>query len=178
LVWVEGKLMRRKLVTVLATVLAVSFTASQALSATVCGVAENTQGNPVSGATIIIKDASGKVLGEATTGSDGSYSVNNLPDANLDLFLTSAIPGAPGGSGVLDLTGRSERVNWQVSDASGAVASQGGPCDDPAGAFTTAEWASVGVLALGVGAGAAAIAWGTSGNHGEHNHKKPMSPTL
>jgi hypothetical protein len=164
--------MKSKMTALLTTLLAVALTAGQAMSAEVCGVATDAQGNPIAGAAVTIKDASGAVIGQATTGANGSYSVGGLPDGNMNLFLAT---GSGGGSGVLDLTGRSEMVNWQTG-ASGAVASQAGPCNEPAGGFTTAEWASVGVLALGVGAGVAAIVWAETGNRDDHHHA--MSPSF
>jgi hypothetical protein len=75
---------------------------------------------------------------------------------------------------VLNMQGESKMVNWQVSDASGAVASQGGSCVDPGGALTPAEWAAIGVLGLGAAAGIAAIVWAETGNR--HDHEKPVSP--
>jgi hypothetical protein len=167
--------MKRKATMLLTTVLAVGLTAGQALSATVCGVAQNAQGNPVSGVSVTVKDPSGKILGQATTGSQGEYSIDHLGQGTLNLFLESGGAGVKGGSGVLDLSGDSRVVNWQVSDASSAVASQGGVCRDPAGALTPAEWASIGVLGLGVAGGAAAIAWAESGNRG-HGEPGPVSP--
>jgi hypothetical protein len=74
------------------------------------------------------------------------------------------------------MAGESKQVNWQVSDASGAVASQGGSCVDPAGALTPAEWAAIGVLGLGVAAGTAAIVWAETGNRSDHRH--PVSPAF
>src|SRR5260221_5701541 len=140
--------MKRKATMILTTILAVSFAASQAMSATVCGVTQNAQGSPVSGVSITAKDSSGKVLGQTSTGSKGEYQIDNLSQGTIDLFLA---PGSVvhGGSGVLDMSGESKMVNWQVSDASGAVASQGGSCVDPAGALTPAEWAASGALGLG-----------------------------
>jgi hypothetical protein len=166
--------MKRKATMLLTTMLAISLTAGQAMSATVCGVAQNAQGTPVGGVGITIKDSSGKLLGQATTGSKGEYQIDNLGQGTLDLFLDPGSAGVQGGSGVLNMAGESKMVNWQVSDASGAVASQGGTCADPAGALTPAEWASIGVLGLGVGAGVAAIVWAETGNR--HDHKKPVSP--
>ena len=110
----------------LTTMLAVGLTAGQALSATVCGFAQNAQG-PVSGVTVEVKDASGKVLGTAVTGANGQYSISGLSPGTLDLFIDPS-SGVLGGSGVLDLTGDSRMVNWQVSDSTGAVASQDGVC--------------------------------------------------
>jgi hypothetical protein len=166
--------MKRKATMLLTTMLAISLAAGQAMSATVCGVAQNAQGAPVGGCTVTVKDSSGKVLGQATTGSNGEYEIGNLGQGTLDLFLDPGSAGVRGGSGVLTLTDASQRVNWQVSDASGAVASQDGTCH-AAGALTPAEWAAIGVLGLGAGAGIAAIVWAETGNRSDHN-KKPVSP--
>jgi len=144
--------MKRKATMLLTTMLAVGLTAGQALSATVCGFAQNAQG-PVAGVVVEVKDASGKVLGTATTGSNGQYSISGLSPGTLDLFIDPST-GVLGGSGVLDLTGDSRMVNWQVSDSTGAVASQDGVCR--AGALTPIEWASIGALAF-LGAGGAAV---------------------
>jgi hypothetical protein len=141
------------------------------MSATVCGFAQNAQG-PVSGVSITVKDASGKVLGQGVTGGNGQYQISGLSPGTLDLFVDPSA-GMQGGSGVLDLTGDSRMVNWQVSDASGAVASQDGICR--AGALTPIEWASIGVLGLGVGAGVAAIVWAETGNRSDHFHTPPIT---
>jgi hypothetical protein len=68
------------------------------------------------------------------------------------LFLEPGSSGFQSGSGVLDLTGKSERVNWQVSSASGAVAAQEGSCG-----LTPLEWGAIGMLGLAAaGAGVCA----------------------
>src|SRR3984893_6454112 len=168
--------MKRKATMLFTTMLAISLSAGQAMSATVCGVAQNAQGAPVSGCSVTIKDASGKVLGQTTTGSKGEYDIDNLGQGTLDLFLDPGTAGVRGGSGVLNLSGASQMVNWQVSDASGAVASQGGSCVDPSGALTPTEWAAIGVLGLGAAAGVAAIVWAKTGNRSDHRH--PVSPAF
>jgi hypothetical protein len=161
--------MKRKATMLLTTMLAIGLTAGQAMSATVCGVAQNAQGAAVGGCSVTVKDSSGKVLGQTTTGSNGEYQIDNLGQGTLDLFLDPGSAGVQGGSGVLNMTGDSRVVNWQVSDASGAVASQGGSCRDAGGALTPAEWAAIGVLGLGAAAGIAAIVWATTGDRRD-NH--------
>ncbi len=150
------------------TLLAIGVATSSAMSATVCGVAQNAQGNPVSGASITVKDASGKVLGQTTTGSNGQYEIDNLGQGTLDLFLAPGASGVQGGSGVLDLTGASKMVNWQVASNTGATASQGGECADPPAGLKWDEWAAIGVLGLGVAAGTAAIVWEETGDRRDH----------
>lgn len=149
--------------------------ASQAMAATVCGVAQNAQGTPLSGATIVVKDSSGKVLGTATTGSKGEYVIDNVANGPLDLFLNTGSPALKGGSGVMNLSGATQAVNWQVSNNANAIASQGGTCLDPPGALTGAEWAAIGVLGLGVAAGGAAIGWAESEDRTDSHHQHPIT---
>jgi hypothetical protein len=156
--------------------LAISLTARQAMSATVCGVAQDARGVPVAGVSIIARDSSGKVLGQITTGRKGEYQLDNLGQGILDLFLDPGSTGVQGGSGVLSLSGASQMINWQVSDASRAAASPGGPCLDPPGALTPEEWAAIGVLGLGAAAGTAATVWAETGN--SHGHEKPVSSSF
>jgi len=164
--------MKRKSTMLLTTTLAVGLTAGQAMSAMVCGVAQNAQG-PASGVSITVKNAAGQVLGQTTTGSNGQYQISGLSPGTLDLFVDPS-SGVQGGSGVLDLTGDSRMVNWQVSGASSAVASQDGVCR--AGALTPIEWGAIGVLGLAAGAGIAAIVWEETGDRRDSQgppHKPP-----
>lgn len=166
--------MKRKATLLLATMLAVSMAAGQAMSATVSGVAQNAQGAPVGGVGITVKDPSGKVLGHATTSSKGAYEIDNLGQGTLDLFVDPGSAGVQGGSGVLNLADECKMVNWQVSDRASAVASQGGPCLDPPAALTPAEWTAIGVLGLGAAAGTAAIVWAETGN----SHDRTISSSF
>ncbi len=154
----------------LTIVVSIGMLAGQSMAATVCGVAASAQGAPLAGATITVKDSAGKVLGTATTGSKGEYSIDNLANGTLDLFIDTGSPAFKGGSGVLNLAGATQAVNWQVADNTNAIATQGGTCLDPPGPLTTAEWASIGVLGLGVAAGGAAIGWAESGNRTDTTH--------
>jgi len=165
--------MKGKATKFLTTMLAIGLTAGQAMSATVCGVVNSAQGQPMSGCPVSVKDSSGKILGQTTTGSDGGYEISNLGQGTLDLFLDSCGSGAQGGSGVLNLTGESEKVDWQVPGNSAAVASQDGSCV-AGGALTPAEWAAIGVLGLAAGAGIGAIVWAETGNRSDHHG--PISP--
>jgi hypothetical protein len=166
--------MKRIATKLLTTMLAIGLTAGQAMSAMVCGVAQNAQGTPVSGATITVKDSSGKVLGQTTTGSNGQYEIGNLGTGTLDLFFDPGASGGQDGSGVLDLTGASKMVNWQTSNTSAALASQGGVCG--AGALGWDEWAAIGVLGVTVLGGAAVLALGLDGYFDDHHHHHPVSP--
>ncbi len=154
----------------LTVVVSIGMIAGQAMAATVCGVATSAQGAPVAGATVTIKDSAGKILGTATTGAKGEYSIDNLANGTLDLFINTGSATLKGGSGVLNLSGATEAVNWQVAGNTNAIATQGGTCLDPPGPLSPAEWASIGVLGLGVAAGGAAIGWAESGNRSDTQH--------
>jgi hypothetical protein len=78
----------------------------------------------------------------------------------------------------LDVAGESKMGNWQVSDASGEVTSQGGSCVDPAGVLTPAEWAAIGVLGLGVAVGTAAIVWVKTGNRQTSIRRNPLDSSF
>src|SRR5271168_615441 len=152
-------LMKRKAAVLLSTVLAVVVPASQAMSAAICGTADDAQGQAAKGVGVTVKNTGGATLGQATTDDNGNYRIDNLEMGTLNLFLEPGSSGFQGGSGVLDLNDKSKRVNWQVSSASSAVASQAGPCADAAAALTPVEWGAIAVLGLAVGGGIAAIVW-------------------
>ncbi|MGH7987619.1 MAG: carboxypeptidase-like regulatory domain-containing protein [Candidatus Binataceae bacterium] len=127
--------------------LTVGLSVAPALSATICGVARNSQGTPVSGATVTVKDGSGKVIGQAVTEKDGHYIINHLNSGPINLFL-SAVANYQAGSGALTLNDVGKSVNWNVSNLAPAMAVAGGTCVDPA-ALTAGDWASIGALGLG-----------------------------
>jgi len=135
------------------TLLAITLATGQAMGAILSGVALDPQGMPVSGILITVRDSAGKILGQTTTGKKGEYEIDNLGKGTLDLSLNPGSAGVQGGSGVLDLTGGCQMVNWQVSNSGRAVASQGGPCPDHRAGLSAAEWAAIGALGIGAGVG-------------------------
>jgi len=159
----KGSMMRKAAV-MLSTVLAVAVPAGQAMSASICGTINDAQGNPASNVGVVVKTPAGATLGQGTTDKNGNYQIDGVATGTEDLFLEPGSSGFQGGSGVLDLNDASKRVNWQLSSSSSAVASQAGPCGDPAAALTPVEWGSIGVLGLAVGGGIAAIVWEETGD--------------
>jgi Carboxypeptidase regulatory-like domain len=151
----------------LAVLLAVGV-ASPAFAATICGVVRNTQGQPVPGAQVTVKDTSGAVLGQGTSGSDGGYTIGNIEPGQIDLFLDMTGMAYKPGSGVLHLTEASNAVNWEVSAGSAALAASSGTCD-VAGAWSNAEIGSVVVLGGALAAAGGVTAWALSSNL-EDNH--------
>ena len=146
--------------------------AAPAFAAIVCGIATNGQGQPVAGAVVTAKDSAGNVLGQATTGTDGTYKITGLKNGTIDLFLDPAGNPYKPGSGVLTLTEASRDVNWGVSNGAAANAAQAGTCG--AAALTGAEAASLGVLGLGVAGAGAGLGYGLS-QGGEHGNASSPS---
>lgn len=147
--------------------------ASPAFAATVCGVVQNSQGQPVSGLQVIAKNPSGQVLGQGTTGAKGEYLIQGIQPGTVDLFLDTSNTSYKHGSGVLNLTGASSNVSWEVSDAANALAAQNGTCVDPPAGMSNLEKGSIAVLGIG-GAGAIGVtAWGLSSNLSDNNGPPP-----
>lgn len=183
--------MKKSCSILLALALGVGISAA-AMAVSVAGTVAGSQGQSFAGAQIIVKDASGHVVGQGTIGSNGAYDISGLPPGNYNFTL------APGSSGIQGETVASYVgadgicLNWGVSTTSPAVATaQPGSACQPlagagaaggagagAGAGTGAAggWdtaATVGTAAgvLGAGAIAAAVVVGTEGN----NHKTSKS---
>ena len=140
-------------------------------AAIVCGIATNAQGQPAAGVVVVAKDSAGNILGQATTGADGTYKITGLKNGTIDLFLEPGGSAYKPGSGVLTLTEASRDVNWSLSDAAAANAAQAGTCG--AAALTGAEAASLGVLGVGVAGAGAGIGFGLSQGSSEGNAASP-----
>jgi carboxypeptidase family protein len=58
------------------------------------GTARNTAGAPVPDARVTLLDADGNVAGVATSGPDGAYSLENLPEGEYTVIATGYPPAA------------------------------------------------------------------------------------
>lgn len=143
--------------------------ASPGFCGTLCGAVQNAQGQPINGAQLTVKDPSGLFLGQGTTGSDGGYTIDGILPGTIYLFLdTTSIPPYKPGSGVLDFTEPSNRVNWKVSDAVQASAAFNGTCTVVgAGEY----WPEVGLALILAGTGGL-VYWAVSGG----SSSGPISP--
>jgi hypothetical protein len=152
----------------LATVIGMS---AAAMAASVGGTVAGSQGQSVSGITVIVKDASGHVVGQGTPGASGAYDITGLPEGNYTFTLD------PGSSGLQGQTVSSYVgpdgicLNWGVSTTSPAVASAqpGSTCTPLAAAWwdDPAVWVGAGaVLVAGAAIGVVAAESGP-----DHNHK-------
>ena len=145
-----------------------------AFAASVGGLVANSQGQPVSGVTIVAKDTSGKVLGQGTTSTCGVYDIKGLKEGNYNFTLD---PGSTGfqGQTVASYVGPDGIcLNWGVSATSPAVASAqpGSTCQIAAG-WGTAEMVGAGAAILG-GTGIG-LAVGLSGGGGNDHPRSSAS---
>jgi hypothetical protein len=148
-----------------------------AMAASVGGTVAGSQGQSVSGITVIVKDATGHVVGQGAPGGSGAYDISGLPEGNYTFTLD------PGSSGLQGQTVSSYVgpdgicLNWGVSTTSPAVASAqpGSTCqgaaawwDDPA------VWVGAGAVLVAGGAIAAVV---VNQNTGHTSDNKQSSTT-
>jgi hypothetical protein len=167
----RGEQMKHKVTLLLTTILQFGIATGCATNnATVCGVARDLQGRAVTGATIMAKDSNGRIVGQSTTGADGTYSIDRVNQGKLNLALDSGNSSVPAGSGVVELTSASEAVDWQVASSGQATpAITNAQCADPPGPLTSTEWIAIGALGAAAIIGAGVLACGLArcwtGNH-------------
>ncbi len=147
-----------------------------ARAASVGGTVAGSQGQSVSGLTVIVKDASGHVVGQGAPGGSGVYDISGLPPGNYNFTLD---PGSSGyqGQTVASYVGPDGIcLNWGVSTTSPAIATAqpGSTCQPLAAAW----WDDP---AVWVGAGAVLVAGGVitavALNIGpDHNGKTSATP--
>lgn len=141
-----------------------------AMAASVGGTVAGTQGQSVSGITVIVKDASGHVVGQGAPGGAGAYDISGLPSGNYNFTLDPGTSGYQGQTVSSYVGDDGICLNWGVSTTSPAVATAqpGSTCqaaaawwDDPA------PW--VGAAAVLVAGGAIAAVAVNIGP--DHEHK-------
>lgn len=135
------------------TVVATSLAwAAVALSAQVVGVVMNPDGAAVQGVRIRAVN-NGNTLGQGVTGTDGRYSIDNLPDGQYAFKLDPLATGFQAGDGVGYLTDKGLTVDWKVSPNAIALDDAVPGVAIPAQAGGTPDWvapAAVGALVSGV----------------------------
>lgn len=146
-----------------------------AMAASVGGTVAGSQGQPLSGVQVIVKDASGHVVGQGAPGSTGVYDISGLQPGNYNFTLD---PGSSGyqGQTVASYVGPDGIcLNWGVSTTSPAVATAqpGSTCDPVAAAWDPAPWVGAGAVVLGGTAIGLGVGLGSGGDH--TNHKQPQS---
>jgi hypothetical protein len=141
--------------------------AAVAFSAQVVGIVKSAN-DAVQGAKISVVDASGKILGQGITGTDGRYLIDNLPNGKYIFKLDPLKTGFQPGDGAGYLGDKGLTVDWKVSPNAVAL-------DDVVpGIKGIPDWAVAGASALFVagttlgGLAAGGVIFG--GGSGSSNH--------
>ena len=144
-----------------------------AMAASVAGTVASPQRQSITGVHVIVKDASGRVIGQGIPGSNGTYNISGLQPDKYSFTLDPGTSRFQGQTVVSYVGSDGICLNWSVSTTSPAIAAaQPDSTCDPvvAGGWDTA--ATVGVVAGAIGAGAIAAAVSTAGSdNGNHRQK-------
>ena len=148
---------------------------SAAFAASVGGTVASSQGQPLSGVQVIVKDASGHVIGQGAPGSGGVYDIQGLQPGNYNFTLDPGSSGYQGQTVASYVGADGICLNWGVSTTSPAVASAqpGATCQLAAGGYDTAEIVGASAGVLGAGAIGLGIGLGSGGDH--NTHRAPPS---
>src|ERR1700752_3284870 len=166
--------MRKSWSVLLAVILIVNMSAT-ASAASVGGTMASSQGQPLTGVQVIVKDASGHVIGQGAPGSGGVYDIQGLQPGNYNFTLD---PGSSGyqGQTVASYVGPDGIcLNWGLSTTSPAVATgqPGATCQAAAAAWDPGP--RVGAAAVVVGGTAIGLAAGLGSGSDHGTHKTPPS---
>ena len=154
----EGKVLKKSCSVLLALAFDVSMSAA-AMTASVGGTVASSQGQPVTGVQIIVKDASGHVIGQGASGTSGAYYISGLQPGNYNFTLDPGTSRFQGQTVASYVGSDGICLNWSVSTTSPAVAAaQPSSTCDPVAAARWDTAATVGVAAGVLGAGAIAAA--------------------
>jgi hypothetical protein len=146
-----------------------------AMAASVGGTIGGPAGQSLSGVQIIVKDASGHVVGQATPGSGGTYDISGLPEGNYTFTLDPGSSGLQGQTVSSYVGADGICLNWGVSTTSPAIASaQPGATCQGAGAWWTDTSTYVGGAAALIAAGVIAAVV-VNQNTGGSNSSKTSS---
>ena len=146
-----------------------------AMAASVGGTVAGSQGQPLTGVQVIVKDASGHVVGQGAPGSGGVYDIQGLQPGNYNFTLDPGSSGYQGQTVASYVGADGICLNWGLSTTSPAVASAqpGATCQLTAGGYDTAEIVGAGAGVLGAGAIGLGIGLGSGGDH--NTHRAPPS---
>lgn len=145
-----------------------------ALAADVRGVVSNPQGHSVAGLEVVAKNATGQVVGTATTEADGSYNISGLSSGRYDFTLMPGSSGLQGQTVASNIGPDGLCLNWGTSTTAPAVATAqpGATCQGLAAAgWDTADTVGAGAALIGGGAIGAAVALS-----GPDHHHAPTTP--
>ena len=156
----------------LAVVAFVVGTSAVALAASVGGTVAGSQGQSLSGIQIIVKDASGKVIGTGAPGDSGVYDISGLQPGNYNFTLDPGSSGYQGQTVASYVGADGICLNWGVSTTSPAVATAqpGATCQGAAAAaWDPAPWVGAGAVVVGGTAIGLGVGLGSGGDHSKHS---------
>jgi hypothetical protein len=141
-----------------------------AMAASVGGTIQSSQGQPVTGVQVLVKDASGKVVGTGAPGSGGVYDISGLQTGNYNFTLDPGSSGLQGQTVASYVGPDGICLNWGVSTTSPAVATAqpGSTCQAAAAAWDPAPWVGAGAVVLGGTAIGLAVGLGSGSDHNKH----------
>lgn len=170
----ERKVMKKSCSVLLAFAF-VSGMSATAMAASVGGTVAGSQGQSVSGIEVIVKDASGKVVGQGAPGAGGVYDISGLQPGNYNFTLDPGSSGYQGQTVASYVGADGICLNWGVSTTSPAVATAqpGSTCGAAAAAaWDPAPWVGAGAVVLGGTAIGLGVGLGSGGDHNSHKTSK------
>lgn len=155
----------------------VAGTSVAAIAASVGGTVAGSQGQPLTGVQVIVKDASGHVVGQGAPGSSGVYDIQGLQPGNYNFTLDPGSSGYQGQTVASYVGADGICLNWGVSTTSPAVATAqpGSTCQAAAAAWDPAPWVGAGAVVLGGTAIGLGVGLGSGSDHSNHKTSKSTS---
>lgn len=158
----------------------------QVLCADLAGSIVDTQGHPVSGAKILIKNLGKSILSEAHSNGNGRYQVSGVAPGSYQ-YILFPVSGFKGGDAVSYLSDKGLTIDWHVSGAAPAIAfasvgagnSDTGPmaADDPYG-FSSEEYTAILVGSVALVGGGVVGGLAAAGEFSGSGSNPPASPSL
>src|SRR5271156_353919 len=175
----ERKVMKKSCSALLALAFAIGISAA-ARAASVGGTVGGPQGQSLAGVQIIVKDASGKVVAQATPGATGTYDISGLPEGNYTFTLDPGSSGVQGQTVASYVGADGICLNWGVSTTSPAVASAqpGSTCQLAGAAWWDDPSTWVGAAAVLVAGGVIAAVVVNQNTGGSNHHTKKTNSVL
>jgi hypothetical protein len=161
----ERKVMKKSCSVFLALAFVASMSAA-AMAASVGGTVAGSQG-PLTGVQVIVKDASGHVVGQGAPGSSGVYDIQGLQPGNYNFTLDPGSSGLQGQTVASYVGADGICLNWGVSTTSPAVATAqpGSTCQAAAAAWDPAPAVGAGAAVLGATAIGLGVGLGSGSDH-------------
>lgn len=177
----------RRLVLVAFGVAALSILGAQPVPcADLAGSVVDTQGHPVAGAKILIKNLTNSVLSETHSNGNGRYQVTGIAPGSYQ-YILFPVSSFKGGDAVSYLSDKGLTIDWHVSDAAPAIAfasigagsSNTAPlaADDPYG-FSDEEYTAILVGSVALVGGGVVGGLAAAGEFSGSSSNPPASPSL